>query len=99
MAVRRIDDSVTGELIVAEDGVMEKAASDVLMDPAFTVPAVPGAATGVGWIRCTWARFCEGSAHARRRELTEQVIARIGRPRLGASPSATLLAALGLPPG
>jgi hypothetical protein len=43
---------VTAELIETEDDVMEMAASDVLLDPAFTVPAVPGAAAGVGWIRC-----------------------------------------------
>ena len=73
------DDSMTGVVMLREDYVVEIADSDVLMDPAFTVPAVPGAATGVGWIRCSVARFCEGTAHARRRDLTERVIARIGR--------------------
>jgi hypothetical protein len=93
------DGSVTGEVFGAEDGVMEMAVSDVLLDPAFTVPAVPEAAAGVGWIRCHVARFCEGTAHAQRRDLIERVIAGIGRPRRLSSPAATLLAAMGLPPG
>jgi hypothetical protein len=82
-----------------EYDVMEIARSDVLLDPAFTVPAVPEASAGVGWIRCMVPRFCEGEAHARRRALTECVIALIGRPERLSSPAATLLAALGLPPG
>ena len=92
-------DSMTSEVLRTEDDVMEMAASDVLLDPAFTVPAVPGAAAGIGWIRCSVARFCEGTAHTRRRDLTERVIARIGRPRRLTSPTATLLDAMGLPPG
>jgi hypothetical protein len=44
-------------------------------------------------------RFCEGEVHARRRALTERVIALIGRPERLSSPAATLLAAMGLPPG
>lgn len=71
----------------------------MLLDPAFTVPAVPEAAAGVGWIRCMVPRFCEGAAHARRRDLAEQVIARIGRPRRSSSPTATLLDAMGLDRG
>ena len=78
---------------------MERAGVDVLLDPAFTVPAVPEAAHGVGWIRCMVPRFCEGDAHARRRALVEQVIARIGRPRRSSSPTAALLDAMGLAPG
>jgi hypothetical protein len=89
---------MTVEVLRAEDDVMEMAASDVLLDPAFTVPAVPKATGGVGWIRCSVARFCEGTAHTRRRDLTERVIARIGRPRRLSSPTGTLLDALGLPP-
>jgi len=38
----RGDDSMPGEALRAEDGVMEMAGVDVLLDPAFTVPAVPG---------------------------------------------------------
>jgi len=76
---------------------MEIADRAVLLDPALTVPAVPEAAAGVGWIRCQVPRFCEGEVHARRRALTEQVIAGIGRPRRLSSPTTTLLAAMGLP--
>jgi hypothetical protein len=78
---------------------MEMTGADVLLDPAFTVPAVPGAAAGVGWIRCMVPRFCEGDVHARRRALVEQVIARLGYPDRSSSPTAALLAAMGLPPG
>jgi hypothetical protein len=69
------DDSMSGEASQAEDDVMEMAGVDVLLDLAFTVPAVPEAAAGVGWIRCIVPRFCEGDAHARRRALVERVIA------------------------
>lgn len=82
-----------------DDDVMELASSDVLMDPAFTVPAVAEAPDGVGWIRCMVPRFCEGEAHARRRALTERLIAQVGRPQRLSSPTATLLGAMGLPPG
>ena len=95
----RGDDSMPGEVLRGEDGVMEMAGVDVLLDPAFTVPAVPRAVAGVGWIRCMVPRFCEGDAHARRRALVEQVIARIGRPRRSSSPTAALLDAMGLAPG
>jgi hypothetical protein len=95
----RDDDSMPGEVSPAEDGVMEIAGVDVLLDPAFTVPAVPEAAAGVGWIRCMVPRFCEGDAHARRRILAGQVIAQIGRPPRSSSPTAALLEALGLAPG
>ena len=87
---------MTVEVLRTEDDAMEMAASDVLLDPAFTVPAVPEATGGVGWIRCSVARFCEGIAHTRRRDLTERVIARIGRPRRLSSPTGTLLEAMGL---
>lgn len=95
----RGDGSMAGEVLRAEDEVMEMAGSEVLLDPAFTVPAVPEAAAGVGWIRCMVPRFCEGEAHARRRGLAEQVIARIGRPQRLSSPTAALLTAMGLPAG
>lgn len=87
------------EMFRGEDNVMEIARSDVLLDPAFTVPPVPEAPAGVGWIRGMVPRFCEGEVHARRRALTERVIALIGRPQRRSSPAATLLAAMGLPPG
>jgi hypothetical protein len=90
---------MAGDIFRGEYDGMEIARSDVLLDPAFTVPAVPEACAGVGWIRCTVPRFCEGEAHTRRRALTERVIALIGRPERLSSPAATLLAAMGLPPG
>jgi hypothetical protein len=93
------DDSMPGEVSRAEHGVMELAGVKVLLDPAFTVPAVPEAAAGVGWIRSMVPRFCEGDAHARRRALAEQVIAWLGRPPRSSSPTAALLAAMSLPPG
>ncbi len=85
-----------GKVSRAEDEVVEITGVEVLLDPAFTVPAVPEAAAGVAWIRCMVPRFCEGAAHARRRALTEQVIVRIGRPRRSSSPTAALLDAMGL---
>jgi len=78
--------------------VMEMAGVDVLLDPSFTVPAVPEAAGGVGWIRWMVPRFCEGEAHARRRVLVERVIAQIGCPERSTSPTAALLGAMGLAP-
>ena len=95
----RSDDLTAGDIFRGEYNVMEIARSDVLLDLAFTVPAVPEASAGVGWVRCMVPRFCEGKAHARRRALTERVIALIGRPERLSSPAATLLAAMGLPPG
>jgi hypothetical protein len=90
---------MAGDMFRVEHNVMKMTQSDVLLDPAFTVPAVQEASTGVGWIRCMVPRFCEGEPHARRRALTERVIALIGRPERLSSPAATLLAAMGLPPG
>src|SRR5262249_11909324 len=78
---------------------MELAGVDVLLDPAFTVPAVDEAAAGVGWVRCMVPRFCEGSAHARRRAMTERVTAVAGLPRRASSPTAAFLGAMGLDPG
>ena len=95
----RDDDSMPGQVSRAENDVMEMAGVDVLLDPGFTVPTVPLAAAGVGWIRCMVPRFCEGDTHARRRALAEQVIAQIGRPSRSSSPTAALLEALGLAPG
>ncbi|HEX4833517.1 MAG TPA: hypothetical protein VH478_20770 [Trebonia sp.] len=78
---------------------MEMAGADVLLDPSFTVPAVPAAGDGMGWVRCMVPRFCEGDAHARRRALVERLIVQAGRPEPSSSPTAALLAALGLDPG
>src|SRR5215468_5595023 len=87
---------MSGEVSRAENDAMEMTGVDVLLDPAFTVPAVPEAAAGVGWVRCMVPRFCEGDAHARRRALVERVIAGIGRPERSSSPAAALLGAMGL---
>lgn len=78
---------------------MEMTPSDVLLDPAFTVPSVPEARGGVAWIRCMVPRFCEGEAHTRRRALTERVTTQIGRPERLSSPTATLLGTMGLSAG
>jgi hypothetical protein len=59
------------------------AALAVLTDPAFEVPPVPAAETGVGWLRATVARFSSGEAHARRRALTAEIIDRIPAARIG----------------
>jgi hypothetical protein len=85
------------EMFRSEDGVVEIAPCDVLLDRAFTVPSVPQAPDGVGWIRWMVPRFCEGEAHAQRRAMVERVIGRIGRPERLSSPTATLLGAMGLP--
>jgi hypothetical protein len=62
---------MTGDMFRSEHNVMKIARSDVLLDPAFTMPAVP--------------------------EVSERVIALIGRPERLSSPAATLLATMGLP--
>ncbi|MBB5960324.1 2-methylisocitrate lyase-like PEP mutase family enzyme [Saccharothrix tamanrassetensis] len=72
---------------------------DVLLDPAYPVPAVPFAARGMAWLRCHVARFSEGADHVRRRALAmEQLstvdIAVLRRP---GNAVAKLAAALGLP--
>jgi hypothetical protein len=76
------------------------AARSVLCDPAFVVPPVPAAATGVGWLRASVARFGTGDSHARRRALSTAVLAAIpphtlrGEP--GVHPVTTLATAMGL---
>ncbi|HEY8302397.1 MAG TPA: hypothetical protein VIG48_10885 [Jatrophihabitans sp.] len=72
---------------------------DVLDDPAFVVPPVPDAPTGVAWLRSHVARFSEGDDHRRRRALAESLLGRV-RPddlRRPGDPTATLAAAFGLP--
>ncbi|WP_433338677.1 hypothetical protein [Spirillospora sp. CA-294931] len=71
----------------------------VLTDPAYTVPQCPPAETGIAWLRANVARFSDGPAHTRRRRLIDDLLAALTVvPRPGADPTATLLAALGLPP-
>jgi len=51
-----------------------EAAFAVLNDPAFVVPPVPPASTGVAWLRATVGRFSAGEAHERRRALTIAIL-------------------------
>jgi hypothetical protein len=50
------------------------AALAVLTDPAFMVPPVPPASTGVAWLRATVARFSSGTVHERRRTLVVSLL-------------------------
>jgi cytochrome P450 len=50
------------------------AALAVLNDPAFVVPPVPPASTGVGWLRATVGRFSTGKIHERRRALAVAIL-------------------------
>ncbi|HVV21642.1 MAG TPA: oxidoreductase [Pseudonocardiaceae bacterium] len=76
------------------------ARTDVLADPAYTVPG-PG---GVAWLRASVARFCDGPTHERRRALAVAELAAVDvaelRKRAAAhtDPVAVLADALGLPP-
>ena len=79
-----------------EDGVMDCVSSDVLEDPAYSVPVEPVAPSGLGWLRGAVARFSEGDAHRRRRALVVSVIDRLGLATYEATPTRSLLAALGL---
>lgn len=75
--------------------------SSVLDDVRYRVPDVPPAASGVAWLRAHVVRFCEGEVHTRRRCLVEGVLADLSDfpydARVGSSPTARLLAGLGLP--
>jgi hypothetical protein len=79
-----------------DDGVMDCVSSDVLEDPAYSVPVAPSAPSGVGWLRGAVARFSEGDAHRRRRALVVSVIDRLGLVTDEGTPTRSLLAALGL---
>ena len=73
------------------------AASAVLNDPRFVVPAVPPASGGVAWLRATVGRFSSGAAYERRRALSTAVLDRIPFEGLRAGhPVAVLAAALGI---
>lgn len=76
---------------------MRCVASDVLEDPAYSVPVAPAAASGVGWVRGSVARFSEGEAHRRRRARVVDVIDRLGPVADHGSSTRSLLAALELP--
>jgi cytochrome P450 len=72
----------------------------VLNDPAFVVPAVPPASTGVAWLRATVGRFSSGAAHERRRALSVAILEAIPPQSLeaagGGHPVAVLARAMGL---
>jgi len=53
------------------------AAEAVLCDPAFVVPPVPSASSGVAWLRATVGRFSTGEPHRRRRALSVAILAEI----------------------
>ncbi|HKN97793.1 MAG TPA: hypothetical protein VJX10_11800 [Pseudonocardiaceae bacterium] len=78
---------------------------DVLTDPAYIVPPVPDATSGVGWLRASVARFASGATHARRRALAVDALAAIDpdtlrkAARTAAGPVEVLAEALGLPAG
>ena len=76
---------------------MKRVSSDVLEDPAYSVPVAPLAPSGVGWLRGSVARFSEGDAHRRRRALVVAVIHRLGLVAFEGTPTRSLLSALGLP--
>ena len=71
-----------------------------LEDPAYGVPPVAPATTGVAWLRSHVARFSEGADHDRRRALAVAELAKIDpdglRTAAGDNPTAILAAALGL---
>jgi hypothetical protein len=77
-----------------------EAASAVLFDPRFVVPAVPPASGGVAWLRATVGRFSSGTAYERRRALSTAVLDRIPVEALRAGgaghPVAVLATALGI---
>ena len=82
---------------MVEDGVVDCVSSDVLEDPAYSVPVALPAPSGVGWLRGAVARFSEGDDHLRRRALVVDVIDRLGLVSYDGTPTTSLLAALGLP--
>lgn len=73
----------------------------VLHDPAFVVPPVPPAATGIGWLRATVGRFSTGAAHERRRALSTAILDGIPPAALRAAggdhPVTVLARAIGVP--
>lgn len=66
-------------------GVSDRVVFEVLGDPAFLVPPVPagGPVPGIGWLRRSVARFCDGAGHARRRRLAVDLLAGMDRAELG----------------
>lgn len=72
---------------------------EVLEDPSYVVPPVPAGAHGVAWLRSQVVRFSEGTAHRRRRALTERLLDELlVNPAWHHSPTVVLAVSLGLPP-
>lgn len=74
--------------------------SDVLDDPAFTVPPLPDptATSGVAGLRAAVVRFCDGPVHTARRRSVEVLLGGLDvRAVTGQHPTAAVLDALGLP--
>src|SRR4051794_18401176 len=76
---------------------MRRLPSDVLDDPRYRVPPVPPGVCGVAWLRGHVARFCEGEAHRRRRQLAVSLIDGLTELPAAGSPTVRILAGLGLP--
>ena len=76
---------------------MELLGSDVLADERYLVPPSPPGDTGLAWLRAHVTRFCDGPTHARRRALTDALLAGLTIPPGSSDPTAALLCALDLP--
>ena len=76
---------------------MELLGSDVLADQRYLVPPSPPGVTGLAWLRAHVARFCDGPTHARRRALTDALLAGLTIQPGSSDPTAALLCALDLP--
>ncbi|WP_109509599.1 hypothetical protein [Nocardioides speluncae] len=73
--------------------------AEILDDPSYVVPPVPAGARGVAWLRSQVVRFSEGTAHRRRRALTERLLDELlVNPAWHDSPTVVLAVSLGLPP-
>jgi hypothetical protein len=73
--------------------------AEILDDPSYVVPPVPAGAHGVVWLRSQVVRFSEGTAHQRRRALTERLLDELlVNPTWHDSPTVVLAVSLGLPP-
>jgi len=78
-------------------GDVERVDSQVLTDPHYRMPAVEGGETGLKWLRQHVVRFSDGSSHVRRRLLTEGVVRGVMQAPFVASPTVSLVRAMGLP--